>query len=64
MTTMARPKKQDKEFTQAGWRVESTQKPLLDDLEEYARIHHLSRNSAITIAVERLIKEWKNSKSN
>jgi len=61
---MARPKKPDKDYVQAGWRIDAADKPLLDELIQYAKAHRLSRNAAITVAVEKLIKEWKRQSSN
>ena len=61
--TMARPKKFEKDAIQTGWRLEGKDAPLLEALGEYARAHRLSRNSAITIAVERLLAEWEKEKS-
>lgn len=64
MKCMARPKRPDKEYLQLGWRLDGIDKPLLKDLEDFMREHRISRNSAITLAVEKMIKEWKNTKPN
>lgn len=64
MKTMARPSRPDKEYVQVGWRLDGVDRVLLDKINQYAKEHRLSRNSAITIAVERLIKEWESRKSN
>jgi hypothetical protein len=61
--TMARPKKYENDAIQTGWRLEGKDAPLLDQLGEYARAHRLSRNSAITIAVEQLLLRWEADKA-
>lgn len=58
--TMARPKKETKaDFAQFGWRLEAKDISLLEELREFAELHRLSRNSALTIAVEKLLDAWK-----
>lgn len=62
-STMARPKKYENDAIQTGWRLEGKDAPLLELLGEYARAHRLSRNSAITIAVEQLLARWETDKA-
>lgn len=64
MKAMARPKRPDKEYVQVGWRLDGDDRVLLDKINQYAKEHRLSRNSAITIAVERMIREWDKTKIN
>ena len=62
-STMARPKKFHVGAIQLGWRLDGKDEPLLKGLQAYADAHRLSRNSALTIAVERLLAEWEKEKS-
>lgn len=55
---MARPKKYENDSVQTGWRLEGKDAPLISLLTEYAKAHRLSRNSAITVAVEQLLFRW------
>ena len=61
IASMGRPKRKHGPATQIGWRLDSRDKDILKHLDEYSFAHRLSRNSAITIAVERMIKEWQDS---
>jgi len=60
---MARPKKFTEGAIQLGWRLDGKDEPLLKGLQAYADAHRLSRNSALTIAVERLLAEWEAEKT-
>jgi len=62
-STMARPKKFTEGAIQLGWRLDGKDEPLLKGLQAYADAHRLSRNSALTIAVERLLAQWEKEKS-
>lgn len=62
-STMARPKKFTEGAIQLGWRLDGKDEPLLKGLQAYADAHRLSRNSALTIAVERLLTQWEKEKS-
>lgn len=64
MKVMARPSKPDKDYVQVNWRLDGIDRVILDKINQYAKEHRLSRNSAITIAVERMIKDWEARKSN
>jgi|688.fasta_scaffold309687_2 hypothetical protein len=63
LSTMARPKKFTEGAIQLGWRLDGKDEPLLKGLQAYADAHRLSRNSALTIAVERLLAQWEKEKS-
>lgn len=62
-----KPKKESKgrkDLFQTGWRLNKNDQRLLDGLDEYARAHRLSRNSAITVSVEKMIKDWQKERIN
>jgi len=59
MSTMARPKKPNHESIQVGWRIDGKDKHLLDLLDDFASQHRYSRNTVVTIAVEKFLTEWK-----
>lgn len=61
--TMARPKKFHDDAMQLGWRLDGKDAHILSGLQAYADAHRLSRNSAITIAVEHLLAHWEQQKS-
>lgn len=62
-TTMARPKKFHEDAIQLGWRLDGKDAHILAGLQAYADAHRLSRNSAITIAVEHLLAHWEQQKT-
>lgn len=62
IASMGRPKRKHGPAIQIGWRLDERDKDLLEVLDEFSFEHRLSRNSAITIAVERMLQEWQNSK--